>query len=68
LRDAQLGIFCVKRVAFPYGSHTVFFGDVADIHILEDICPLLYQDGGYGFYEPLRHGTDDSVARLVGWG
>jgi hypothetical protein len=37
----------------PYGSHTVYFGNVEDVKIRHDISPLLYQDGGYGVCEPL---------------
>ena len=45
LLDAQVAISCVKSLSVPYGSHTVFFGNVEEIKIREDISPLLYQNG-----------------------
>jgi flavin reductase (DIM6/NTAB) family NADH-FMN oxidoreductase RutF len=53
LRNAQVTIFCKKSLAVPYGSHTVYFGNIEDVNIREDISPLLYQDGAYGVCEPL---------------
>jgi len=68
LRDAQVAIFCSKTLAVPYGTHTVFFGNIEDIKIREDISPLLYQNGGYGVCQPLWHEAEDSLAQLNGWG
>lgn len=54
LRDAQVTIFCKKALAVSYGSHAVFFGDVQQVNVREDISPLLYQNGDYGIYGPLQ--------------
>ena len=68
LLDAQVVMSCVKSLSVPYGSHTVFFGNVEEIKIREDISALLYQNGGYGVCEPLSREADASLAQLVGWG
>ncbi|MGE0062498.1 MAG: flavin reductase family protein [Xanthobacteraceae bacterium] len=53
LRDAQVAIFCAKAQAVPHGSHSVFFGNVEQVRLRDDIAPLLYQDGAYGVCGPL---------------
>jgi len=53
LRNAQVTIFCTKSLAVPYGSHIVFFGNVEEVRMREDISPLLYQNRGYGICGPL---------------
>jgi flavin reductase (DIM6/NTAB) family NADH-FMN oxidoreductase RutF len=68
LRDAQVAIFCVKSLAVPYGSHSVFFGNAEDIKIREDISPLLYQNGAYGICERLWQADESLLAELGGWG
>jgi flavin reductase (DIM6/NTAB) family NADH-FMN oxidoreductase RutF len=68
LRDAQVAISCAKSLTVPYGSHTVFFGNVEEIKIREDISTLLYQGGDYGICEPLGREADPSLGQLVGWG
>jgi flavin reductase (DIM6/NTAB) family NADH-FMN oxidoreductase RutF len=59
---------CVKSLLVPYGSHTVFFGNVEEIKIRDDISTLLYQNGDYGVFQPLAREGDASLAQLVGWG
>jgi flavin reductase (DIM6/NTAB) family NADH-FMN oxidoreductase RutF len=68
LKDAQVAIFCTKSLVAPYGSHTVFFGNVEEIRIREDIAPLLYQDGAYGICERLWQADESLLAELGGWG
>jgi flavin reductase (DIM6/NTAB) family NADH-FMN oxidoreductase RutF len=68
LADAQVAIFCAKTLAVPYGSHTIFIGDVEDLKIRDDISPLLYQNATYGVCEPLRQEQDSLLAQLTGWG
>ena len=68
LLDAQVAMSCVKSLSVPHGSHTVFFGNVEEIKIREDISTLLYQNGGYGVFQPLSREADASLAQLVGWG
>ena len=46
----------------------MFFGNVEEIKIREDISTLLYQNGGYGVFQPLSREADASLAQLVGWG
>jgi flavin reductase (DIM6/NTAB) family NADH-FMN oxidoreductase RutF len=54
LQGAQVSIFCSRTAVVPYGSHGVFFGDVEQVELRDDISPLLYQNGDYGTYGPLR--------------
>jgi flavin reductase (DIM6/NTAB) family NADH-FMN oxidoreductase RutF len=54
LSGAQVTVFCRRSLVVPYGSHTVFFGDVEQVDVREDISPLIYQNGDYGTYGPLR--------------
>ena len=54
LRGAQVSVFCRKNAVVPYGSHGVFFGDVEQVEVRDDIAPLLYQNGDYGTYGPLQ--------------
>jgi flavin reductase (DIM6/NTAB) family NADH-FMN oxidoreductase RutF len=68
LTDAQVAIFCVKSLAVPYGSHSVFFGNVEEIRLREDVSPLLYQDGAYGVCERLWQADESLLAELAGWG
>jgi len=68
LRMAQATIFCCKSLTVPYGSHTVFFGNVEDIGIRDDIAPLLYQDGSYGLCKQLWEADESLLAELAGWG
>jgi flavin reductase (DIM6/NTAB) family NADH-FMN oxidoreductase RutF len=68
LGDAQVAIFCTKSLAVPYGSHSVFFGNVEDIRLRDDIAPLLYQDGAYGICQSLWQADESLLAELAGWG
>lgn len=47
LADAQANLFCRKDVEVPYGSHTIFIGQVFDARVREDVYPLLYGNGAY---------------------
>ena len=47
LADAQATLFCRKAAALPYGTHTVFVGQVEDVGLRDVIAPLVYQDAGY---------------------
>jgi flavin reductase (DIM6/NTAB) family NADH-FMN oxidoreductase RutF len=47
LADAQANLFCRKAAALPYGTHTVFVGQVEDVGVRDLIAPLVYQDAGY---------------------
>jgi flavin reductase (DIM6/NTAB) family NADH-FMN oxidoreductase RutF len=47
LADAQANLFCRKAAALPFGSHTIFVGQVEDVGIRDVIAPLVYQDANY---------------------
>jgi flavin reductase (DIM6/NTAB) family NADH-FMN oxidoreductase RutF len=47
LTDAQAALFCRKAKAIPYGTHTVFFGEVTRVEVRERVAPLVYQNAGY---------------------
>ncbi|ABE43989.1 flavin reductase family protein [Polaromonas sp. JS666] len=47
LTSAQARIFCVKKLAIPFGTHTIFVGEVGDVQIAENSAPLLYQNSTY---------------------
>jgi flavin reductase (DIM6/NTAB) family NADH-FMN oxidoreductase RutF len=68
LANAQVTIFCTKSLAVPYGSHSVFFGNVEDIKLRDDVAPLLYQNGAYGICESLWQADESLLAELAGWG
>lgn len=47
LEDAQANIFCRKVAAIPYGTHTIFIGDVVEVRLGEAVEPLIYQNATY---------------------
>ena len=47
LADAQANLFCRKAAALPYGTHTIFVGQVEDVGLREATAPLVYHDAGY---------------------
>lgn len=47
LTSAQSRIFCTRTLAIPYGTHTVFIGEVVDVQLAVDASPLLYQNARY---------------------
>jgi flavin reductase (DIM6/NTAB) family NADH-FMN oxidoreductase RutF len=47
LTDAQAALFCRKAQVVPFGSHTVFIGEVTDVEIREFVAPLVYQNAAY---------------------
>ncbi len=50
LEDAQANIFCRKVAAIPYGTHTIFIGEVVDVHLGEAVEPLIYQNATYRMF------------------
>ena len=48
LADAQAAILCRRIRHFPYGTHSIFIGEVEEVAVREDVDPLLYVDGRYG--------------------
>lgn len=47
LEDAQANIFCRKAAAFPYGTHSMFVGEVEDVRFGTQLSPLLYHNAAY---------------------
>lgn len=52
LADAQANLFCKKGAAIPYGTHTIFVGEVEHVGLRDAIAPLVYQDGAYCVASP----------------
>jgi flavin reductase (DIM6/NTAB) family NADH-FMN oxidoreductase RutF len=48
LADAQAAILCRRIRHFPYGTHSIFIGEVEEVKAREDVDPLVYIDGRYG--------------------
>lgn len=48
LADAQAAILCRRIQHFPYGTHSIFIGEVEEVAVRGDVDPLLYVDGRYG--------------------
>ena len=47
LTDAQASIFCEKAAAMPYGTHTIFVGEVQDVILGDRQAPLIYKNAAY---------------------
>ncbi len=52
LANAQANLFCKKGAAIPYGTHTIFVGEVEHVGLSDAIAPLVYQDGAYCVASP----------------
>ena len=48
LADAQAAILCRRIKHFPYGTHSIFIGEVEAVSVRTDVDPLVYVDGRYG--------------------
>ena len=48
LAEAQAAILCRRIRHFPYGTHSIFVGEVEEVAVREDVDPLVYLDGKYG--------------------
>ena len=47
LADAQANIFCKKVASTPFGTHTVFIGEVIKVRLTDRQAPLLYKNASY---------------------
>jgi flavin reductase (DIM6/NTAB) family NADH-FMN oxidoreductase RutF len=47
LTDAQASVLCKRVAAVPFGTHTLFIGEVDQVNLGERIAPLVYQDARY---------------------
>lgn len=52
LTDAECNLFCTKTAAIPYGTHTIFIGQVTDVLLTERRTPLIYKNAGYCTSQP----------------
>jgi flavin reductase (DIM6/NTAB) family NADH-FMN oxidoreductase RutF len=48
LAEAQAAILCRRIKHFPYGTHSIFIGEVEEVAVRGDVDPLVYVDGRYG--------------------
>ena len=48
LIDAQASVLCRCIDHHEFGTHSIFIGVIEDVHVREDVSPLLYWDGRYG--------------------
>ena len=56
LANAQAVIFCrLHEVHRPYGTHSLFMGEVVEVHHTAERSALLYCDGAYGSFTPSSH-------------
>lgn len=47
LEDAQALFFCTVDRTMDYGEHGIFVAKVDEVRVVEEIAPLLYQDGQF---------------------
>jgi flavin reductase (DIM6/NTAB) family NADH-FMN oxidoreductase RutF len=52
LIDAQACLFCRKVAAMPFGTHTIFIGEVTEVRLGEVVEPLIYQNASYRVSSP----------------
>jgi flavin reductase len=48
LADAQATILCRRIHHHPFGTHSIFIGQVEEVAVRGDVDPLVYVDGRYG--------------------
>ncbi len=48
LAEAQAAILCRRIHHHPFGTHSIFIGQVEEVRVREDVDPLVYVDGKYG--------------------
>lgn len=47
LADAQAAILCRRIHHHPFGTHSIFIGQVEEVAVRADVDPLIYVDGTY---------------------
>ncbi len=52
LADAHATVVCRRAAAVPYGTHTLFIGQVIDAVVEGETRPLLYEDAQYCSSQP----------------
>lgn len=53
LASGMANLFCHKTAAFPYGSHTIFVGEVSEVRHGGAEHPLIYRNTQYCRCEPI---------------
>ena len=48
LADAQAAILCRRIHHHPFGTHSIFIGQVEEVVVRDEVDPLVYVDGRYG--------------------
>ena len=48
LAEAQAAILCRRIPHHPFGTHSIFIGQVEEVTVRDDVDPLVYLDGKYG--------------------
>jgi flavin reductase (DIM6/NTAB) family NADH-FMN oxidoreductase RutF len=47
LTNAKVNLFCRRVAAVPFGSHSIFIGEVERVLVRDPIEPLIYQNAAY---------------------
>ncbi|MCQ1838766.1 flavin reductase family protein [Neorhizobium galegae] len=47
LDSAHAAVICRRMGAVPYGTHTIFIGQVIDTRLSDDTTPLMYENSNY---------------------
>ena len=55
LQTAVSVVICHRKAAVPYGTHTIFIGDVQDVPVLTSAPSLVYANGSYCGTAQLEH-------------
>lgn len=72
LKENHAVLICHRKVAIPYGTHTIFVGDVTGASVSEDTQSLLYADASYCVWQsppPINQVTSSPLlARAIAEG
>lgn len=52
LPSAHSNVICTRMAAIPYGTHTIFIGQVTSARVDDAARPLLYSDASYHISQP----------------
>jgi flavin reductase (DIM6/NTAB) family NADH-FMN oxidoreductase RutF len=53
LKAAHTNVVCRRKAAVPYGTHTMFIGEVVSATVNDTTTPLLYAEASYCLSQPL---------------
>lgn len=54
LPSAHATVVCQRKAAIPYGTHTIFVGEVMRADVDDSTQPLLYTDAAYHVSQPAK--------------